>query len=176
MNEESRDRRTLRERIEELIGKPPSEEELEEYERIQKALGLRSNDAIWIVIIALQRVGAAIGKHENTLSTHLQAVEVIKQELTQTHRNALKAILWSFALAIGLAATTGWLAAWLSTTAGTPSIGITITSAIISGGAAGAAVAAWIHHTTPHHTAKKHTTFQRTNNTRTNQPKIQSRR
>lgn len=168
--------RTLSERIEELIGKPPSEEELEEYERIQKALGLRSNDAIWIVIIALQRVRAEIRKHENTLRTHLQAVERIERELAQTHRKTLTATIWSFPLAIGIATTTAWLAAWLSTAAGTPSTWIAITAALICGGAAGAAVAAWIHHTTPHHTAKQPTNFPRTNNTRPNQPKIQSLR
>ena len=37
-----------------LLGRPPSDRELRELDRVREALDLRDNDALWLIIMALQ--------------------------------------------------------------------------------------------------------------------------
>lgn len=78
---------TVADRYQALLGRPPSRREADNLERIARALGIRDNDAIWTVLIALedyeQRYRLAPARIEKAINTALASVKHAAEHETQ---------------------------------------------------------------------------------------------
>ncbi|UUZ54064.1 hypothetical protein LP419_37440 [Massilia sp. H-1] len=55
-----------------LIGRQPSEAEVKRLYHVRDALGLKENDALWLVLIALESYDAMYRKYPQMIAEHMQ--------------------------------------------------------------------------------------------------------
>ncbi len=82
-----------------LLGRPPSDRELRELDRVRDALDLRDNDALWLIIMALQHfrqdmeasVAATLGNLKQVADATAQAaMENARREFQRDFPQVLK--------------------------------------------------------------------------------------
>lgn len=71
------------EKFEQLFNRKPTEEELAEFLRIQQVLGIRDNDAIWAVILALQYYGSLYKLIPEQVESHMSMVSKNVESLAE---------------------------------------------------------------------------------------------
>lgn len=68
--------------FEKLLGRQPSELEVTRLYRVKDALGLRDNDALWLVLIALESYDTLYRKYPELINAHLkQSLEDQRQQM-----------------------------------------------------------------------------------------------
>ena len=89
-----------------LLGRPPSDRELRELDRVREALDLRDNDALWLIIMALQyfrqdmetSVAATLGNLKQVADATAQAaMENAKREFQRDFPQVLKDVAQTIA-------------------------------------------------------------------------------
>lgn len=85
-------------KFEGLIGRKPTAEELRTLQNIQKTLGIRDNDALWAVIIALQFYKSEIAN--------------VAASTTNTDKSIKLDLKWVTAITFAVATTLGVMIGW----------------------------------------------------------------
>lgn len=84
-----------------LLGRPPSDRELRELDRVREALDLRDNDALWLIIMALQyfrqdmetSVAATLGNLKQVADATAQAaMENARREFQRDFPHVLREV------------------------------------------------------------------------------------
>lgn len=60
--------------FEKLLGRQPSEREVESLYRVKNALGIRDNDSLWMVLMALESYDTLYKKYPSMISSHVENV------------------------------------------------------------------------------------------------------
>ena len=92
-----------------LLGRPPSDRELRELDRVREALDLRDNDALWLIIMALQyfrqdmetSVAATLGNLKQVADATAQAaMENARREFQRDFPQILREVARNFTVPI----------------------------------------------------------------------------
>ncbi|MEB0222065.1 hypothetical protein [Pseudomonas sp. AB12(2023)] len=84
-----------------LLGRQPSDKEVEKLYRVKNALNIRDNDSLWLVLMALESYDTLYSKYPGIISSHVEnALEGIRKTAAQVADAETKKALGSLSEAV----------------------------------------------------------------------------
>jgi len=84
-----------------LLGRQPSEKEIQNLYRVKKTLGIRENDALWLVLMALESYDTLYRKYPSLIAAQVEKLVEAQKEVFASIANAeTKKALGSLAAAV----------------------------------------------------------------------------
>jgi hypothetical protein len=85
-----------------LVGRQPTEKEVQNLYRVKNALGIRDNDALWLVLMALESYDTLYRKYPSMIATQVETlVDAQKEALAAVANTEAKKALASLVDAVG---------------------------------------------------------------------------